>query len=111
MPLPGCGVLWPTNHADKGIEAVKKAAIDANIVDLTDETAKEWPAPHGAGSRPVGMWPLPLPNYAGAGALRAMQRLGASGTRAVSVNPPRTPLGPVPWRAFPHVRATQPAAR
>jgi hypothetical protein len=81
MPLPGCGVLWTTSRAEKGTEA--------NIVDLTDETAKEWRAPHGTGSRPVGMWPLPLPGNAGAGALRAMQRLGASGTRAVSVNRPK----------------------
>jgi hypothetical protein len=28
-------------NAEKGIDAVKKAAIDATIVDLTEETAKE----------------------------------------------------------------------
>ena len=31
MPLPECSVLWPTNRAEKGIDAVKKAAIDAKI--------------------------------------------------------------------------------
>jgi hypothetical protein len=41
MPLPECSVLWPTNRAEKGIDAVKKAAIDAKIVDLTEETAKK----------------------------------------------------------------------
>ena len=41
MPLPECGVLWPTNRAEKDIDAVRKPAIDAKIVDLTDETAKK----------------------------------------------------------------------
>ena len=41
MPLPECSVSWPTNRAEKGIDAVKNAAIDAKIVDLTEETAKE----------------------------------------------------------------------
>ena len=41
MPLPEFSVLWPTNRKEKGIDAVKKAAIDAKIVDLTEETAKE----------------------------------------------------------------------
>jgi hypothetical protein len=26
MPLPECSVLWPTNRAEKGIDAVKKTA-------------------------------------------------------------------------------------
>jgi hypothetical protein len=37
MPLPECSVLCPTNRAEKGTDAVKKAAIDAKIVDLTEE--------------------------------------------------------------------------
>jgi hypothetical protein len=40
MPLPEFSVLWPTNPREKGIDAVKKAAIDAKIVDLTKEAAK-----------------------------------------------------------------------
>jgi hypothetical protein len=44
MPLPECGVLWPTSRAEKGIDAVKIAAIDAKIVDLTEETAKKYRA-------------------------------------------------------------------
>ena len=41
MPLPECGVLWPTSRAEKGIDAVRKAAIDAKVVDLTEETTKK----------------------------------------------------------------------
>jgi hypothetical protein len=41
MPLPECGVLWPTSRAEKGIDAVRKAAIDAKIVDLTEEDREE----------------------------------------------------------------------
>jgi hypothetical protein len=40
MPLPECSVFWPTNRREKGIDAAKKAAVDAKIVDLTEETAK-----------------------------------------------------------------------
>jgi hypothetical protein len=42
MPLPECSVLWPTNRAEKGIDAVEKTAIDAKIVDLT-EVAQQQP--------------------------------------------------------------------
>jgi hypothetical protein len=42
--------LWPPNRAEKGIEAIRKAAIDAKTVDLTGETAKKQRAPHGTGS-------------------------------------------------------------
>ena len=41
MPSPECSVLWPTNRKEKGIDAVKNAAVDATIVDLTEETAKK----------------------------------------------------------------------
>ena len=41
MPLPECSVLWPTNHAEKGIDTVKKAAIDAKIIDLTGRDREE----------------------------------------------------------------------
>jgi hypothetical protein len=41
MPLPEFGVLSPTNRKEKGTDAVKKAAIDAKIVDLREETAKK----------------------------------------------------------------------
>jgi hypothetical protein len=41
MPLPECSVISPTSRKEKGIDAVKKAAIDAKIVDLTEETAKK----------------------------------------------------------------------
>ena len=40
MRLPECSVLWPTNRAEKDIDAVKKAAVHAKIVDLTEKTAK-----------------------------------------------------------------------
>jgi hypothetical protein len=41
MPLPECGVLWPTSREDKGIDAVRKAAIDASVVDLTEVDREE----------------------------------------------------------------------
>jgi hypothetical protein len=41
MPLPECSVSWPTNRAEKGIDAVKNAAVDAKIFDLTPRDREE----------------------------------------------------------------------
>jgi hypothetical protein len=41
MLLPAFSVISPTNPKEKGIDAVKKATIDAKIVDLTEETANK----------------------------------------------------------------------
>jgi hypothetical protein len=41
MPPSECSVLWPTNRAAKGIDAVKKAAIDdATMVDLREMASR-----------------------------------------------------------------------